>query len=231
MFLAIKELAHSKKKFALIISVVVLVSYLVYFLTSLAYGLASSYTNAVTNLDSDYIVMTVDANDNMMMSFMSPADFDNVEVNGNKARLGLFPAVIKNPNADQNLDTRLNIYLFGIENDAFIKPKDITVDLVDTKVVVSDELKKEGYALGDLIAISGSDLELEIVGFTKNATFQTAPVIYMNLTTWKNYRFASNAPLLFSGLVVRGEVESLPDTLALYTTDEYIFTLPGYTAQ
>ena len=47
MFLAIKEQKYTKGKFALIISVIVLVSYLVYFLNILAYGLASSYTNAV----------------------------------------------------------------------------------------------------------------------------------------------------------------------------------------
>ncbi len=58
MFLAFKELKYSKTKFALIIIVIILVSYLVYFLTSLANGLASSYTNAIEKWDSDYIVLT-----------------------------------------------------------------------------------------------------------------------------------------------------------------------------
>ena len=70
MFLALKELKYSKMKFALIIAVIVLVSYLVYFLTSLAYGLASSYTNAIEKWGSDEIIMTIDANDSIMMSFI-----------------------------------------------------------------------------------------------------------------------------------------------------------------
>src|SRR5690554_8233437 len=87
MFLAIKELKYTKGKFALIISVIVLISYLVYFLTSLAYGLASSYTNAVNKWGSDEVVITVDSNDSIMMSFMTNNDFESVEVDGTKARI------------------------------------------------------------------------------------------------------------------------------------------------
>lgn len=71
MFLALKELKYSKTKFTLIIAVVILISYLVYFLTSLANGLASSYTNAIKEWKSDQVILTVDANDNMMMSYMN----------------------------------------------------------------------------------------------------------------------------------------------------------------
>lgn len=232
MFLALKELAHSKKKFALIIAVVTLVSYLVYFLTSLAYGLASSYTNVVNKWESDQVIITVDANDNMMMSFILENDFENLEVRGSKAKLGLFPAVIKNPKASDSVDTRLNIYLFGIENDSFLKPTDVTQTISGYQVIVSDKLQNEGYEIGDLIAISGSDIELEIIGFTTKATYQTAPVIYVELSTWQQYRFTSQTPPpLFSSIIVRGEINSIDSKFATYTIDEYIFTLPGYTAQ
>ncbi len=232
MFLAIKELKHSKLKFTLIIAVVILVSYLVYFLTSLAYGLASSYTNGVENWESNYVVMTVDANDNLMMSFMDETDFDNTIVDGDKAKLGLFPAVINNPLESEDIDTRLNIYLFGVEDDSFLKPADTDVTLTGNEVVVSDELENSGYEIGDMIAISGSDLELEIKGFTKNATYQTAPIIYMDLASWQSYRLQTNTPPdLFSGVVIKGELTDISDNLASYTIGDYIYTLPGYTAQ
>ena len=234
MFLALKELVHAKKKFALIIAVVVLVSYLVYFLTSLAYGLASSYTNAVNKLESDYVVMTKDANDNLMMSFMTDADFNNTDVNGDKAKLGLFPAVIKNPETDSDEnDTRLNVYLFGIENESFIRPQDSNATLIDYQVIVSVELQKEGYALGDKIALSGYEEQFVIVGFTEKATYQTVPVIYVEITTWSKIRFNSDVTVpVYSGLIIRGLIESIDNSkLEVYTIDDYIFTLPGYTAQ
>ena len=99
MFLAWKEIKHSKGKFALIMAVVALVSYLVYFLTSLAYGLASSYTNGITKWNADHIVLTEASNDNILMSTMSDVtnddndDYSLLTVAGEKAKLGfLWPS-------------------------------------------------------------------------------------------------------------------------------------------
>ncbi len=233
MFLAFKELKYSKTKFALIIAVVALISYLVYFLTSLANGLASSYTNAIEQWNSDQIVLTVDANDNMMMSYMEQADYDGIEVNGAKTKLGLFPAVINNPLAENILDSRVDVYFFGIDNDSFIKPtehEDLT--LMDNQVIVDEELKKEGYEIGDFLGVTGSEQQYEIIGFSSKTTYQTAPVVFMSLDTWQAYRYGSNnTPDLFSGIVVKGEINNLPGNLLSYTTEDYISTLPGYTAQ
>ena len=57
MFLALKELKYSKSKFILIMAVIFLISYLVYFLTSLANGLATSYTNSINKWNSKEIVI------------------------------------------------------------------------------------------------------------------------------------------------------------------------------
>lgn len=231
MFLALKELKFSKNKFALIIAVIALISYLVYFLTSLAYGLASSYTNAVEKWNANEVVLTIDSNDSMMMSYMIQDDFDAILVNGEKAKLGLFPAVINNPNAENVLDTRVDVYFFGIENGSFIMPSEHSdVTLTGNQVIVDEELKEEGYQIGDFFGVTGSTEQYEIVAFSTKSTYQTAPVVYMNLQTWQMYRFGStSAP--FSGVIVRGETTELPENLTTYTISDYISTLPGYTAQ
>jgi putative ABC transport system permease protein len=41
----------------------------------------------------------------------------------------------------------------------------------------------------------------------------------------------SNTPNLFSGVIVKGEIEESGDNLITYLVDDYISTLPGYTAQ
>lgn len=233
MFLAFKELRYSKTKFALIITVIVLISYLVYFLTSLANGLATSYTNAVEKWNADQILLTVDANDSMMMSYMGQSDFDAVKTDGEKTKLGLFPAVINNPSAENILDSRVNVYFLGINDDSFLKPSEQKDSvLTDNKVIVDVELQKEGYEVGDLFGVTGSTQQFEIVGFTTDTTYQTAPVVYMSLITWQNYRYGSTiTPDLFSGIIVQGDMESIPNNLVSYTTEDYAATLPGYTAQ
>lgn len=233
MFLAFKEIKHNKSKFLLIIFLIVLISYLVYFLTSLANGLASSYTNAINKWNSDEIVLTLYSNDNLMMSYMNQKDYDNLSVNGNKTKLGLFPAVINNPKAENTLDTRLDVYFIGIENDSFLKPLETKkLVLIDNKVIVDEELKKEGYKIGDLFGVTGSTEQYEIIGFSSKTTYQTAPVIYMNIDTWQKYRYGEEKKVdLFSGIVVKGKIDALPENLLTYKIKDYISTLPGYTAQ
>lgn len=235
LFFAIKELKFTKAKFALIISVIVLVSYLVYFLTSLAYGLASSYTNAVLRWEADEIIMTHVANDNVMMSYMNQEDFEQIIVMGEKAKLGLFPGVIYDPNADQNLDSRIDVYFFGIEN-SFLKPSEFrNLELANNEVIADEALKKVGYDVGDFIGVTNSDGSVnlyKIVGFSSKTTYQTAPVIYMNLSTWQKYRYSTDdAPDIYSGIVVKGKTTKAPETIKVYEIDTYISTLPGYTAQ
>ena len=93
-------------------------------------------------------------------------------------------------------------------------------------------MQKEGYELGDLFAVTGSDELYEIIGFSSKTTYQTAPVVYMALDTWQAYRYGStNAPDLFSGIVIKGESSGISSNLVGYTVDEFVSYLPGYTAQ
>lgn len=221
MFLALKELKYSKMKFALIITVIVLISYLVYFLTSLANGLATSYTDAINKWEAQNIVLTTDANDNIMMSYMVQEDFESIETNGEKAKVGFFPAVINNPNAEDVLESRLDVYFIGVTEDSFLIPNEVEdVELKDNQVIVDDELQKEGYEIGDCFGVTGNEQEYEIVAFASNITYQTAPVIYMNMKTWQQYRYGeTNTPNLFSGVIVRGEVNSASENLVSYFVD------------
>lgn len=140
------------------------------------------------------------------MSYMNQDDYDAVQTSGTKTKLGLFPAVINDPLADNILDSRVDVYFFGIENDSFIKPaelKDLTLN--GNQVIVDEELKKDGYKIGDFFGVTGSTQQYEIVGFSSKTTYQTAPVVFMSLDTWQEYRYGTdNTPDLFSGVVVRG---------------------------
>lgn len=243
MFLAWKEIKHSKGKFALIMAVVALVSYLVYFLTSLAYGLASSYTNGITKWNADQIVLTQEANDNILMSRMADDTrvdndtYDTIATSGEKAKLGLFMAVIQDKTPTEGIDdTRADVFVFGVDSDSFLNPE-ASVVLGDNEVIADSSLKELGYIIGDVVIVSGTSPSLEwtIVAFTERATYQTAPILYMNLPTWQDYRyFGTTLPdflSLFTAVVIKGQVITLDDTLLTYPISDFINTLPGYSAQ
>ncbi len=229
MFLAWKEIKHAKGKFSLIIAVVALVAYLVYFLTSLAYGLASSYTNGVNAWNADNIVLTSDSNDNIMMSMMTLDDQDAIDAD-EQARLGLFPAVISNPSAEIPEDTKEEIYAFGIDNGSFIAP-DITLNAGE--IVGDSSLKDLGYEVGTIVRVAGSDIDWTLVGFADKITYQTAPILYMTMETWMDYRFGgATLPVdVFSAVVTQGETLSSTTDLKVYAIQDFVAKLPGYSAQ
>lgn len=243
MFLAWKEIKHSKGKFALIMAVVTLVSYLVYFLTSLAYGLASSYTNSVTKWNASNIVLTEEANNNILMSRMVDDtrvltdDYDLLTVSEEKAKLGLFMAVVKDLTPAEGInDTRVDTFVFGIDDTSFLNPiPGFTIN--DNEIIADASIKEFGYEVNDMIVVSGTNpaLTWKIVAFVEKSTFQTAPVLYMNLATWQNYRYyGSTIPdylSLFNAIVVKGEVTNLPTAYLNYSIQDFINLLPGYTAQ
>lgn len=68
------------------------------------------------------------------------------------------------------------------------------------EVVVSQILKNKGYKLGDKLTLNGSTDKYKIVGFTKNAMINIAPIIYGNLATWRKLRSVNNE-IVASGII------------------------------
>jgi len=233
MFFAIKEIMHNKKKFSIVVILIVLITYMVFFLTSLAYGLASSYTNGLNKVQADYIVMDKDANDNIMMSMLN--DDDIVITTGQEERLGLYPAVAtKNGVAvDEEDKYREEIYVFGVNDLSFYLPGEyVDLSLQNNEIIIDQSLAKLGYIVGDQIRLSGYDTTWEIKGITTKATFQTAPIVYTNMSTWQNYRFYNQGiQPFYNAIFVKGDIQSMSDNLKAYTISDFAYTLPGYTAQ
>lgn len=61
MFLAIREMRHSKARYGLIMVIMLLVSFLVLFVTGLARGLAYANISALKNMPANYFAVQSDA--------------------------------------------------------------------------------------------------------------------------------------------------------------------------
>ena len=79
MFLAINEIKHSKLRYGLVIGMIFLISYLVFFLTGLAYGLAEDNKTAVDKWRADRILLSDKANNNLNMSTITTEQFNQVK--------------------------------------------------------------------------------------------------------------------------------------------------------
>lgn len=239
MFLAWNEIKFSKTRFALIIGVMVLVSYLVYFLTGLAYGLSQDNRTSVDKWEADAIVLTDEANANIGMSMMPRSERDNIEAD-EVAILGQAPNVVRKE-GETSEESKINVTFFGINADEFIMPEVIEgEEFADDYEVIADISlqEEEGIELGDELKLAGSDIEVEVVGFTENAKFNVAPVLYTTVSTYQDVRFENiddSEEGRISGLIIRDEnpsqIEIENDDLVQYSIDDYIAELPGYMAQ
>ncbi|MCZ8538316.1 ABC transporter permease [Paenisporosarcina quisquiliarum] len=232
MFLAWNEIKKNKLRFLLITGVLMLVSYLVFFLSGLASGLENLNREAVDKWQGDGIVLTSESDKSMPQSSMTLDQLDDIEAD-NVAVLGQLNAIATSG------DIKANVAIFGIEKDEFIMP-DVTEGEAfngENEVIASDSLKEEGFQIGDELELSSTDEKLTIVGFTEDARFNAAPVLYGEMATFHRVKFGEAAEQnddQINGVVLRtNDLKSVTDNEDLETIEmeEFIQNLPGYTEQ
>ena len=233
MFLAINEILREKSRFVLITSVIVLVSYLVFFLTALAYGLANSYTQALDKWEASGIILAKNANNVIGRSLLFEDDYRK-NLGNNSAPLGVGAATVEVEGTD-------DVTLFGIDPTSFLAPEVSSgrVFVADDEIVISDELEQIGVTEGDTISFQGAETTYTVVGLVEKATFQTAPVVYMTLPAWRNAAAevsgmtAMRNDTKVSAIVTRGDEQVAPtnERTSRQSIRDFSFTLPGYQAQ
>ena len=232
MFLAWNEIKNNKLRFTLIIGVLTLVSYLVFFLSGLANGLENLNKEAVDKWEAEGIILTDESDITLPQSSFEKGEYDG---NGASeiAALGQFNSIATSG------DNKANVAIFGIEKDEFIMPDVVEGEVFTDKgeVIADDSLKEEGFKVGDELKLSSIDETLTIVGFTEDAKFNAAPVLYGTFETYKNVRYGEIAEAnedLINAYVVRADnlsEISVDDSLQVISTQTFIENMPGYTEQ
>lgn len=240
MFLAWKEICREKSRFILIIFVIALVSYLAYFLTGLAYGLASSYTLGIEKWSATGVIIQTDANDVIARSRIVETEVDKISAD-KKASLGIGSTVVLSKDDNQE---KIDVSVFGIHKDTFLMPNVIEGVAFDSQneVVVDDSIKDAGYSIGDVLRLSNVASDYKIVGFTDNARYQTTPIIYMSVSDWRSMIEEMmdgrvTGPYYVNAVIVKNDSGEYDGEylsklgLSYKSINDYIYTLPGYGAQ
>ncbi|AOV07461.1 ABC transporter permease [Sporosarcina ureilytica] len=232
MFLAWNEILKNKLRFTLIVGVLMLVSYLVFFLSGLATGLQNLNRESVDKWQADAIILTEESDKSLYQSSLTIEDANDLDAK-ELAVIGQLNAVAGNGKF------KTNVSLFGIKPDEFIMPE-VTEGKVfekENEVIASDVLQDEGFKIGDELKLSSSEQTLKIVGFTDHARFNASPVLYGDLSTFHRVKFGEMAETYadsINAIVVRDDnlTKIMPsDSLELMEVETFIQNLPGYTEQ
>ncbi|WP_152657005.1 ABC transporter permease [Oceanobacillus sp. CFH 90083] len=232
MFLAWNEIKNNKLRFLLVTGVLVLISYLVFFLSGLANGLEQLNREAVDKWEADGIILTEEADLRLQQSILSADDFDGNGVD-EYTELTQLSAIASNGTEKEN------VYIFAVKEDSFIMPAvtEGNVFMDAGEVIADDTLKENGFAIGDELSLSSTDETLEIVGFTDKARFNAAPVLFTDRNTLETLQYGETveeADDAVNAFVIRtdnlGRVET-DEALQVVDTEIFIKNLPGYTEQ
>ena len=230
MFLALKEIKHEKLRYGLVIAMIVLISYLIFILTSLAQGLSSQNTSAIDSWQINQVVLNKDANVSLRQSFLTTQQVNSLKQGKDDALIGQAAVVVKHHN-----NSNVSATFIGIQPNQFIY-KDMRLIKghkvnQPNQIVVDSSIMNDGYRLGQWVQLNSLTQKYQIVGFVKDAKINISPIVYGNLSDWHNISNLNNN-LAASGLVSRDRHYQVNNSdLKAYAVNTFIKNLPGYTAQ
>ncbi|MGX6962228.1 ABC transporter permease [Vagococcus xieshaowenii] len=238
----------------MIVMVTILIAYLVYFLSGLAYGLAKSNTTSIDHWkNAEGIVLTKASNQNIYSSAIDEEVVKSLGLkNAKELNVGSTVVEVKNVSSDP-----LDLVLMGVkQND-----KDLMAPITEGKkfaaqdeIVLSESFKElVDVKLGDTITLLDTDRAYKVVGFTESSKYNTQPVGYVDL------EMASQAMMIYSPTeenqaegveATTGPTQNMPNRISALIVDEkvdkkkladndliymdkkeFINSIPGYQAQ
>ncbi|HGF7610373.1 TPA: ABC transporter permease [Enterococcus faecium] len=216
---------HNKLRYSLVLVTVFLISFMVFFMTSLAIGLVRDNRTAADNWDSTGVVLSKYANKNLTASFITEDNYKD-KLSDDAVPLGYMFAVTNL----KNDDTTVNISIFAQNWNSFIAPKLIEGHYPESKneVIIDQSMENYNIKMGDQIQLNGSTDEYKVVGITNDSKFFTVPVIYTDLSTYWKLQHTDKTTKTISAIVLNNDVDVSGEGLVQVTEQDMISNIPGY---
>jgi len=234
MKLGWKELKYNWKKYLLVEIIVILMMFMVLFLSGLVKGLGSAVSSGVENMDAETFILSEDAEKLLTVSVLTSDEFDLIrQAYGQKAT----PIDVQRLYIQKNTDSeKMDISYFAIDPDGFLNPEVYLGEKLGTDantIVLDDDFESEGIQVGDSVADSASGIQLKVIGFTKNAMYGHVSVGYISTETYTSIMKILNPVYreYVHAAVVQGKsVQKITGTEA-YSKEEIVEAIPGYKAE
>ena len=238
MKLAWKEIRHSAKKYLLIESILVLMIFMVVFLSGLANGLGWAISASIEKTDANYFVISTDAEKLISISNVEKDALDQV---ASQTKDNVTNLSIKRSNINTLTDEKkLDITYFSIDPKSFLSP-DVTEgemlseSVIEYSVVLDDSFQEQNIAIGDVVEDSVTGLPLTVVGFAKDEIYGHSPVGFIKADTMKALNTELNSSYIekYNAIAVQGtDIDNINvKGLEVLDKETIINNLPGYSAE
>lgn len=233
MFLAMRELAYAKLRYALIALIMFLLSFLVLFVSGLAQGLATDNAAGIMNMDADYFVLDEEAENQLTRSIVSETDQEAVtSFSGEAEPIGIHMAQIEDGEG-----SLADIAFMSFEHGSKWFPEVIEGEVPATsgEIIADESLQSEGFEVGSTVHDSASDMTFTLVGFSENQRYGHSPILHVSEDDWTEM---GGDEFIASGLILESltndDAEQLASELnegAVVSHSDVLSGIPGYSAE
>ena len=196
MFLALREMRHAKARYALIMVIMLLVSFLVLFITGLAGGLAYATASAVENMPTRHFVLQENSDNRFSRSRLTEEQLKAVQAivgESNATPLGVQMSTITLEGGSAKTD----VTFFAVDLNGPMAPRLVEgegfTNETEGLVIADRTLAKSGITPGSVIRDQATGLTLQVVGFTTEQSYSHTPVVFLNSSDWQRLKQPSGA--------------------------------------
>lgn len=234
MKLAWKELKYNWKRYLLVEIIIILMMFMVLFLSGLVKGLGSAVSSGVDNMKAETFVVSDDAEKLLTVSNLTKTKYEAVqkEYGGRETPLDIQRMYLQKKAGGEKID----VTYFAIDPDGFLNPqvyKGTQLNKDKNTIVLDDDFESKGIRLGDFIVDAASGHRLKVVGFTKDAMYGHISVGYISTKTYASIMKKTN-PMYqdtVHAVAIQGEAGRKIEGTAAYSKAEIIQAIPGYQAE
>lgn len=245
MYLAIREMRYAKGRYALIATIMVLVSFLVLFVTGLAQGLAYDNAASIKNMAATHFVLEQDSNHRFTRS-----QVDQDQLHQARSVVGqenAEPLGVKMTTVSPTGDTKkIDVTLFMVNPEGWLAPSvtegSAITEQTNGQVVVDHKLSESGVTIGTVLVDQASGTEWTVGGFVQNESFSHSPVVFLNEQEWLALQEGSRTSQgtaeanasMYNAIAIKDageQVDSLSTALPnseVITKSDAVSAIPGY---
>ena len=233
-----KELVFGKRKYILIELLLILLMFMVLFLTGLAEGLGRAVIAGIDTQDAEYYLLDDSAEKLITVSSLKEEVYEEVKsmTSSDVATLDIQRMYLTKEGDTE----KINVMYFSIEPGSFIEPSamegnGLSANGAEYPILLDDDFKLKGIAVGDTVYDSSTDLPFTVVGFTKDQMYGHVSIGFISTETYTELRTKLN-PMYqksYHALVIRNaDVDRIKvDGAALVKKADVIKNIPSYTAE
>lgn len=246
MYLAIREIRFAKVRYSLVAIIMLLVAFLVLFVTGLARGLAYDNAASIENMNATHFIMEKESNHRFTRSQLGDrvlAQAGSVVGEKNVQPLGVKMTTVTSEGTARKLD----VTLLAVRPEGWLMPPVTEGTAITSRsegqVLVDGKLKDSEIGIGTVIVDQASGMKWTVSGFVSHESFSHSPAVFLNERDWRQLQLKSAASreangnatdIPYSAIAVKANkvqaeriAAALPDT-EVVAKSAAVSAIPGY---